>query len=147
VEQSVILRASSQGESMEQCRAWPLATRSAGPGAPLAKAGQDMAWQWDVTGAAGPGRCHRRSASGTARQLVSQRVAAGSQGSSARACTRRNLGGMKTWTAPWRAERASSGGRRAAVVVTVSTRWQVALARSARAMRMHRRGSGTQPAW
>jgi len=48
VEQVVVLRASSQGESMEQCRAWPLAVCSAGPGAPPAKAGQDMARQSSV---------------------------------------------------------------------------------------------------
>jgi hypothetical protein len=147
VEQAVILRASSQGESMEQCWAWPLAARNAGPGAPPAKAGQDMAWQWDVTGAVGLGRRHGRSVSGTTRRPTRQRVVAGSQGNSARVYARRNLGGTKTWTAPRCAGRASGGGRRAAAVVAVSARWLAALARSARAVRVHRHGSRTQPAW
>ena len=55
----------------------------------------------------------------------------------------------------WRAlgELAAAPSRAAAVATvsarwqTVSARWQAALARSARAVRVHRRGGGAQPAW
>ena len=49
-EQAIVLCASSQEESMEQYRAWPLAACSAGPGATLAKAGQGMVRQSSIDG-------------------------------------------------------------------------------------------------
>ena len=141
VEQAVVLRTSSQGETTEQCRAWPLAACSAGPDAPPAKAGQGMARQSLVSSldiARQPG-CYDPRANEW--QQVDKAAAP-------RPCARvpsrwqcgcgRRIGVLGRAGSGGTASSGDGRGQRT-VVDGLSTQ--------RKAMRMHMRHDGAQPAW